>query len=134
MVFVEWTMSGPIEIELVAAAPGTATAAGGVDYLTPPGMKASPVYSRVARINRGKHIFISGLCGMEAVDAEGQLRGIFAELGRLLKEAGSDFKHLVKATYYVADEPASKKLNEIRPEFYDPQRPPAARGAAIAFG
>ncbi|MBI5394505.1 MAG: c-type cytochrome [Verrucomicrobia bacterium] len=131
MVFVEWTMSGPVEIELVAAAPGTATAAGTVDYLTPPGMKPSPVYSRVARINHGRHVFISGLYCAEAADAGSQLRGIFAELGRLLKAAGSDFKHMAKATYYVADEPASKKLNEIRPEFYDPQRPPAASKAPV---
>jgi enamine deaminase RidA (YjgF/YER057c/UK114 family) len=131
MVFVEWTMSAPIEIELVAAAPGRAAAGDTVDYITPPGMKASPVYSRVARVNRGRHVFVSGLYGRKAGEAGDQIRDLFAELGRLLKAAGSDFKHLAKATYYVTDEPASKKLNELRPEFYDPQRPPAASKAPV---
>lgn len=130
MVFVEWTMASPIEIELVAAAPLDAKAAETVDYLTPPGMKPSPVYSKVARVNRGKTIYFSGFCGQKP-DAEGQIRDIFADLGRLLKKSGSDFKHLAKATYYVSDDAASKKLNEIRPEIYDPQRPPAASKAPV---
>lgn len=131
MVFVEWTLSAPIEMELVAAGPGQPAAGDTVEFITPPGMKASPVYSRVARVNRGRHVFVSGLYGSKAGEAGDQIRDIFAELGRLLKAAGSDFKHMAKATYYVADEPAGKKLNEIRPEFYDPQRPPAASKAPV---
>ena len=52
-------------------------------------------------------------------------------LGKLLTASGSDFKHLVKATYYVSAEDASKALNESRPEYYEPQRPPAASKAVV---
>ncbi len=38
---------------------------------------------------------------------------------------------LSRATYYVADADANTALNKIRPEFYDPQRPPAASNASV---
>ena len=44
---------------------------------------------------------------------------------------GTDLEHLVKATYYVSDDDASKGLNDVRPEFFNPQRPPAASKAMI---
>ena len=49
----------------------------------------------------------------------------------MLRKTGSDMRHLVKATYYVTDEDASAALNKIRPEFYDPQRAPAASKASV---
>jgi enamine deaminase RidA (YjgF/YER057c/UK114 family) len=133
LVFVEWKSSLPIEIELIAAAnpaaSGTATEA--VSYLTPPGMTASPVFSRVARIQHGKRIYISGLYGNKSQDGEAQIREIFASLKQILQQAGGDMRHLVKATYYVSDDVADRKLNEIRPEFYDPKRPPSASKARV---
>jgi enamine deaminase RidA (YjgF/YER057c/UK114 family) len=68
---------------------------------------------------------------MKTADGAGQVREIFGSLGELLKKTGSDFEHLVKATYYVTDDEASNKLNELRPEFYHPQRPPAASKAKV---
>lgn len=132
LVFVEWVSTAPIEIELVACGgdprnPGTEP----VDYVTPPGMKASPVYSRVARINFGNTIYFSGLYGSSAQTAEAQVKEVFASLGFLLDQTGSDLRHLVKATYYVSDDEASRKLNELRPAYYDPKRPPAASKAMV---
>lgn len=134
MVYVEWLSSLPIEIELIAAAGGSpaAPAAATVTFFTPPGMKASPVYSRVARAHHGQRIYLSGLYGTRSGDGEAQIREIFASLQPLLHKTGSDLRHLVKATYYVSDDVADRKLNEIRPEFYDPQRPPAASKARVA--
>ncbi len=133
MVFVEWDSTSPIEIELIAAAPEatSATAPDTVDYLTPPGLKASPVYSRVARINRGNTIYFSGLYGLGSLTPESQLRDIFSTLEYLADKTGSDLRHLVKATYYVADDESDKKLNELRPKYYDPARPPAASKARV---
>ena len=61
-----------------------------------------------------------------------QIHAIFASLKHVLGETGSDLKHLVKATYYPAADDPSAKLNEIRPEYYDPKRPPAASKAFVA--
>jgi hypothetical protein len=38
----------------------------------------------------------------------------------------------VKATYYISTDEASAKLNQLRPRFYDPQRPPGASKAPVA--
>ena len=48
-----------------------------------------------------------------------------------MKEAGSDMAHLVKATYYVADQLADEEINAIRPTLYDPRRPPAASKLSV---
>jgi enamine deaminase RidA (YjgF/YER057c/UK114 family) len=142
LVFVEWksNASTPIEIELIAWG-GKDRGEPAVEYLTPPGMSASPVFSRVARINHSPMIYTSGLYaspGGQAdanpntpAAAEREVKEVFASLERLLNEAGSDFRHLAKATYYVANDAASAKLNELRPNYYDPQRPPAASKAAV---
>ncbi len=132
LVLVEWRSTLPIEIELIAAAGPARQEGEVVEYLTPPGMQASPIFSRVARINRGGTIYVSGLYGRKGKSGADQVEEIFGELSRVLEKTGSDLKHLVKATYYVSDDDASRRLNELRPKFYDPRRPPAASKAVVA--
>src|SRR6185437_11466816 len=132
VVLVEWTMASPIEIELIASLPESEQGDHeSVSFVTPPGMKASPVFSRVAVTDAPATIYVSGLYGQPKQDGAAQVRTIFENLDRLLKKSGSDMRHLVKATYYVSDEDASTALNKLRPEFYDPQRPPAASKAPV---
>lgn len=133
LVNVEWTSADPvIEIELIASSVNVATKSNQqLDFITPPGMTASPVYCKVTRINYGQKIFISGLYGQITGNADSDLTSIFTSMGTILKNAGSDFRHLVKATYYVSNDVHSAKLNEIRPKYYDPLRPPAASKAIV---
>lgn len=135
LVFVEWISplpNPPIEIELVAAGPpDSASEQDSITFLTPPGTTSTKVFSRVARVNHGRLIYFSGLYGTKSIDAAAQTREIFHALGDLLKSSGSDFDHLVKATYYVSTDEASKAVNDIRPEFFNPERPPAASKAKV---
>lgn len=126
LVFVVWNASAPIEIELVAHRPLTETASGSVRFYTPPGVKPSPTFSRAALIEADRQIFISGLAAQQSGDGEAEVRDVFAQLEQILAETGSDLRHLAKATYYVSTDDASTMLNKLRPEFYDPERPPAA--------
>jgi enamine deaminase RidA (YjgF/YER057c/UK114 family) len=130
LVLVEWQGSLPIEIELVAAAPGPGSDRP-IDYLATPDLAASPLYSRVARVNRGDLVFTSGLFGPANASGAEEVTAIFDELTAILGEAGSDLDHLAKATYYVSDDDASRALNELRPRYYDPSRPPAASKAQV---
>jgi enamine deaminase RidA (YjgF/YER057c/UK114 family) len=126
LTFVEWTSTLPIEIELVAYGGDQGhTAREPVEYLTPTGLTASPIYSRVARVNFGNLVFLSGLYG-SGQSADLQIRDIFSTLEFLAGQGGSDLRHLVKATYYVSESQTSQRLNDLRPNFYDPKRPPAA--------
>lgn len=141
VVLVEWKSSAttPVEIELIAWGGHPRPAAPVLEYSTPPGMTTSPIYSRVCRINSGPTIYISGLyaaadpsTNAESAEAgEQEVRQVFETLQRLLAASGSDLQHLVKATYYVSTTAASQKLNELRPQYYDPQRPPAASKAVV---
>ncbi len=130
VVYVEWKNSLPIEIELIAWA-GKDGSGEAVEYLTPPGLKPSPVYSRIARVNHGPVIYISGLHPHKASQPAEEIVGVFDHLGQVLTKAGSDFRHLVKATYYVLDAETTKKMGELRPRYYHPQRPPAASMAMV---
>ncbi|MCC6418968.1 MAG: RidA family protein [Gemmataceae bacterium] len=130
VVLVEWKSALPIEIELIAAA-GKERAGAPVEYLTPPGVKASPVFSRVARINRGKLVYVSGLYGTSKQDPAAEIAEIFTALGRVLGQAGSDLRHLAKATYYVTSADAVRTMGQLRPKYYDPRRPPTASLAVV---
>lgn len=131
---VEWESTLPIEIELVAAGgkqKAAAEAASRIEYLAPPGMTASPVFSRLARVAPGPVIYVSGLYGGSAASGASQVQAIFQELTEALELTGSDLRHLAKATYYVTNDDASNALNKLRPDYYDPKRPPAASKAMV---
>ena len=129
-VWVEWT-TPLIEIELIAWG-GEKKAGPAIEFITPPGMTASPVYSRVARTNSDRLIYLPGLYSREKTDAAGEVVDIFDQLGIAAQKTGSDLKHLVKATYYCSNNDTSAKLNELRPKYYDQARPPAASKALVA--
>ena len=128
---VEWESDLPIEIELVAWAGPSADDKRDVEFLTPPGMTAPTIYSRVTRTHHPQTIYISGLYGEKGKTGEEQVAEIFATLEEITASSGSDLRHLLKATYYVSDNDASGKLGEIRPRKYDPARPPAASKAMV---
>jgi enamine deaminase RidA (YjgF/YER057c/UK114 family) len=129
---VEWTLGSPIEIEMIAWAPQRATEIDDpVKYLAPPHLKHSPVFSRIAIVETGRLVFVSGLAGDAGQTGEQQVRTTFDRLKTTLEKAGSDFRHMAKATYYVSDDDPSTALNKVRPELYDPARPPAASKAGV---
>lgn len=135
LVLVEWK-SGPqtpIEIELIAYA-GRAypSAPDVVEYRTPPGVTASPIYSRVCKVPYGPGIYLSGIHAAEAPDGKKETEDVLNQLKATLTKCGSDLNHLVKATYYVSTDESSKALNELRPRYYDPKRPPSASKAMVA--
>jgi enamine deaminase RidA (YjgF/YER057c/UK114 family) len=128
---VEWESSLPIEIELIAASPSTNQSE--VEYLTPPGMSASPVFCRLVRVPAGDRLYVSGLFGTQKdPNSADEVHDLFRQLTRALDAGGSDLRHLVKATYYVTDDAISQQLNDVRPEYFDPARPPAASKAMVS--
>ncbi len=130
LVFVEWKSDLPVEIELIAHAPLAESDSPDIEFLTPPSMTASPVYSRVVRVNRGNWIYTRGLTH-SSTDANKQVVGTFEELKTVLEGADGSLGQLAKATYYVTNDATSKSLNDLRPRYYDPQKPPAASKAVI---
>ncbi len=131
VVFVEWIASVPVEIELVAQLPPSDQPAEPLVLYNPPDMKFSPVFSRVALVRGPRQVFISGLSSRAAGDGEVQARDVFAQLEAILAAAGSDLRHLAKATYYVSDDDGSRGIDKLRPQVLAPDRPPAASKVTV---
>lgn len=125
IVTIDWMFDTPIEIEVIAGG-GTERPGEPLDHITPSFMKSSAVFSRIVRINNGPSIYISGLNGTAGATPEDQIKSIFAQMEQTLTETGSDFRHLVKATYLCTEPTTIKALGALRPNYYDPKRPPAA--------
>lgn len=133
---VQWQSDLPIEIEMVVAGQGTlpvAEPSAAIEYLTPPGMTASPIYCRIARVLAPTSIYTTGLYASRPdLDGEQEVADVLGQLGKILEQTGGDWRHLAKATYYVSSDATSAELNRQRPRHYDPQRPPAASKAVVA--
>ena len=114
LTLVEWrsSPSQPIEIELVAA--GRDPGAAPVEYLTPPALKASPVFSRVALVNAGPLIYVSGLYGPSGTTGAAQVEAIFDTLAR------------------SSPKPAATSATWPRPPTTSPTTPPAAPSTTCA--
>ena len=126
MVFVEWLAPVPVEIELVCHLPASDEAKEPLEFYTPPEFRPSNTFSRVALLRTDPQIFISGQYASKPSRGQPQADLVFGQLQKILDETGSDMRHLVKATYYVADHDAARWVDRTRPKIFDPNRPPAA--------
>jgi len=134
-VYVAWESSLPIEIEMILSTEGNAALSRGpaVEVRTPPGMTTPAVYSRLTIARHPVTIYTSGLYPSDSgAPAESQLRSLFTNLKQILDTSGSDWMHLVKATYYVSDDELNKWHNTVRPDYFSPRLPPAASKATVA--
>ena len=126
VIFVEWLAAVPIEIEMIAQLPLSDEAAANVEYFTPPEVRRSNVFSKVALVRTDRQIYISGQYARVPSRGEPQAKYVFEQLQEILAKTGSDMRHLVKATYYVCDHDAARWIDRTRPTVFDPDRPPAA--------
>lgn len=134
VVLVEWSSVNGAEIEfvLVGARVDAGRFSGPLAFGTRPGTEAPTRFSHVAFVEAGQPlIFTAGLYGEAGAPVRQQMQEIYAQLGRLLFDAGSGFRYLVKAAYQNADSEGRTILGEIRDVYYDPARPPAASGVLV---
>jgi enamine deaminase RidA (YjgF/YER057c/UK114 family) len=138
VVLIEWLSSSlPVEIELVASARALPPPGGDrVAWLPLPWLTVSPRYCRVSHVGGGVPlIFLGGIDGDGGGDARGQMKLIFERIGSALYEAGSSYRNLLKATYYLGDARARTELGDIRGVYFDPTRAPAASALEVrSFG
>lgn len=126
VVFVEWLAAVPVEIEMIARYPLSDKPAKDVVYFTPPEVRPSNTFSKVALLQTERQIYISGIYARQPCRGEPQGLAVFEQLQEILTKTGSDMRHLVKGTYYVSDNDAARWVDRTRPLFYDPTCPPAA--------
>ncbi len=90
--------------------------------------KAIGPYSQAVKANG--FLFTSGQVALEPAsgnlvegDFAAQTRRVFDNLKAVLREAKSDFKHVVKATVYVTDLANFQTLNTIYAEYFGDHKP-----------
>ncbi len=71
----------------------------------------------MAKLNGKETIYIGGMIarGTEAMSGEAEVKDIFASMQEVLKQTGSDYENLVKATYYCVNEDTSKAFEYLAP-------------------
>jgi len=133
VVLLEWVSDLYTEIELVAAAPGLPVTPGdNISYSWFPWLVKSPRYCNTAHVAPGTPlIFLSAIQGEDRDDPRTQMKTLFERIGSALFEAGSSYRNLAKATYYLHDPVARALLGDIRGVYFDPTRPPAASALQV---
>ena len=127
-VLIEWESTLFAEIELVVSARRLpAPEKDKIAYAPLPWLTPSPRYSKVVHVAAGTPlIFVGEIDGGGATGAREQMKTIFERLGSVLFEAGSSYRNLAKATYYLGPPETRTLLGDIRGVYYDPTRAPAA--------
>ncbi len=122
------TLPRTVEIEMIAVDSRSREEEPPVRYVELPWMSTSPGFSLVAVANTSRHglIYFSGIVPPTNLSPESQIAWTFDRLQNVCVAAGSDFDHLVKATYYVKNSPMGGALRDIRLRYYRPGRSPAA--------
>lgn len=134
IVLMEWQSELFAEIELVVSARALPAPAGDtLAYSWLSWLPRSPRYSNACHVAAGTPlIFISAVDGGDKGDSRAQWKVAFERLGSVLFDAGSSYRHLAKATYYLGDAGARSVLGDIRGVYFDPMRPPAASALGVA--
>lgn len=126
----EWVSDLFAEIEIVVSAKSLAAQPQNrepIAYAWLPWLTQSPRFCHVAHVMPGTPlIFVGAVEGGDASDPRTQMKAIFERLGSTLFEAGSSYRNLAKATYYLVDPTARTLLGDLRGVYFDPTRPPAA--------
>lgn len=105
-----------------------------VTYLNPPSSTPpAGMYSHVARMAPGELAFIAGQVAVDragtvvgAGDVAAQVNQVFANLGDILKDLGSDFEQVVQLTTYLTSAESIPAFMAARAELF----PKLFRGGA----
>lgn len=110
-----------------------ATDPANIRFINPSTLPATPGYTHVVEITRGRTVFISG---QVALDCEGNVVGphdfraqteqVFENLKAALAAVGTDFTRVVKLNMYVVDISQLLILREVRDRYINIHKPPAS--------
>ncbi len=104
-----------------------------IRFIQPATLSATPGYTHVVEVTRGRTIFISGQVALNAVgelvspeDFRAQAQQVFDNLAAALAAVGTDFAHVVKLNMYVVDMAQLPILREVRDRYVNVAQPPAS--------
>jgi len=90
-------------------------------------------YSQAVTTSGGRTIWLAGQVAIEdaagrslAADFDGQVREVFARLGRTLEEAGSKLSDMVTMTVFITDARLGDRFTQLRREIFGDNFPASA--------
>ena len=89
-------------------------------------------YSQAVVTEGGRVIWLAGQVAIEdaagslAADFDGQVREVFARLGRTLEEVGASLADMVTMTVFITDARLGTRLTELRREIFGDNFPASA--------
>lgn len=100
-----------------------------MDYVaTPDAPKAIGPYSQA--VKEGGIVYTSGQIPLDPATGElvtgnfdAEVRRVFENLGAVLREAGTDFSRVLKATVYLSDLANFQAMNAIYAEYFGTHKP-----------
>jgi reactive intermediate/imine deaminase len=108
------------------------------NFINPDTMQSPDGYTHIVEVTSGRPVYISG---QVALDREGELVGddirsqtrhVFENMRAALAAVGGTLGDVVKLTTYVLDITEMPAVREVRNEYFDPRRPPAATAVQVA--
>jgi len=82
----------------------------------------------------GRLVFLAGQVGEDRnADIAGQTRSVLDQIDRLLAEAGSDKRHILSATIYLADMKDYAAMNAVYGRYFEAPFPARTAIAAAAL-
>ena len=90
-------------------------------------------YSQAVTTEGGRIVWLAGQVAIEdtsgrslAADFDGQVREVFARLGRTLEEAGARLSDMVTMTVFITDARLGDRFTELRTEIFGDNFPASA--------
>jgi 2-iminobutanoate/2-iminopropanoate deaminase len=90
-------------------------------------------YSQAVTTSGGRTIWLAGQVAIEdaagrslAADFDGQVREVFARLGRTLEEAGAKLSDMVPMTVFITDARLGDRFTQLRREIFGDDFPASA--------
>ena len=108
------------------------------ELISPVSMHRPNGYSHLARVNRGRPVFIAGQVALDTSghlvgpgDFRAQAQQVFENLKSAVEAAGGTFSNIVKLNVYVADRSRLPEYREVRDRFIDVKNPPASTAVQV---
>jgi reactive intermediate/imine deaminase len=108
------------------------------NFINPGTMQSPDGYTHVVEVTSGRPVYISGQVALDrdgklaGGDIRSQTRQVLENIGAALAAVGGTLGDVVKLNTYLLDITGMPTVREVRNEYFDPGRPPAATAVEVS--
>ncbi len=108
------------------------------NFINPETMQSPEGYTHVVEVTSGRPVYISGQVALDrdgklaGGDIRSQTRQVFENMRAALAAVGGTLGEVVKLNTYLLDMTEMSAVREVRNEYFDPGRPPAATAVEVS--